>query len=110
MALRPSDDQRRPGVVHLTACCRPLWDPASGRFDPVELRAAIVARGWTVSEFAATAQVSRACMYNALRGQAVSDRTVVRVSRLLDTRTSLGVLSRAESSGQGTCAERPLSP
>jgi hypothetical protein len=78
-----------------------MWSAASGQFDGVQLRAAIVVRGWTVGEFAATAQVSRACIYNALRGQAVSDRTVVRITTLLDTRTPVGVLGGAECSGHG---------
>ncbi len=57
-----------------------LWSAASGRFQPVRLRAAIVARGWTVAEFSAASGVSRACLYNVLRHQAASDRTVVRIT------------------------------
>jgi hypothetical protein len=70
-----------------------FWDPASGRFDPVRLRAAIVSRGWTVGEFAATARVSRACLYNALRAWATSDRTAIRIATTLATREPLAVLS-----------------
>jgi transcriptional regulator of acetoin/glycerol metabolism len=69
-----------------------LWSAASGRFQVVRLRAAIVARGWTVSEFAAVAGISRACMYNALRHQSVSDRTAVRVTRALASREPLHVV------------------
>jgi len=69
-----------------------LWGAASGRFQPVRLRAAIVARGWTVREFAALAGVSPACLYNALQRRAVSDRTVVRIVTTLDTRAPNGLI------------------
>ena len=64
-----------------------LWNAASGQFNGVALRAAIVARGWTVREFAAAAQVSKGCVHNALGGRAVSDRTVLRIVALLETRS-----------------------
>ncbi len=63
-----------------------LWSAASGRFHPVRLRAAIVARGWTVGEFSAASGVSRACLYNVLRHQAASDRTAVRITQTLAAR------------------------
>lgn len=72
---------------------RPLWDAASGRFNPVALRAAIVSRGWTVRDFATTAGISRACLYNVLRRHAASDRTVVRVAATLVTRDPLPTLT-----------------
>lgn len=79
------------GVVQM----RPtFWDPASGRFDPVRLRAAIVSRGWTVREFAATARISRACLYNALRAWSTSDRTAIRIATTLATREPLAALAR----------------
>ena len=81
------DDRHPIDAVSASLSRQPLWEPASGRFDPVRLRAAIVTRGWTVGEFAAAARVSRACLYNALRGLAVSDRTVVRVVSTLEART-----------------------
>ena len=71
----------------------PLRDPASGRFNPVALRAAIVCRGWTVRDFASTAGISRACLYNVLRRQAASDRTVVRVAATLASREPLHLLT-----------------
>lgn len=76
----------------LEAAHRPLWDAASGRFNPVALRAAIVCRGWTVRDFAASAGVSRACLYNVLRHHAASDRTVVRVAATLASREPLHLL------------------
>jgi hypothetical protein len=77
------------GVVQLRPA---FWDPASGRFDPVRLRAAIVSRGWTVGEFAGTARISRACLYNALRAWATSDRTAIKIATTLATREPLAVL------------------
>jgi len=68
-----------------------LWSAASGRFYPVRLRAAIVARGWTVGEFSAASGVSRACLYNVLRRQAASDRTVIRITQTLAAREPVDV-------------------
>lgn len=64
----------------------PMWNPASGIFDPAQLRAAIVARGWTLRDFIAGAGVSRGCMYSALRGHGVTDRTAIRIFRTLSQR------------------------
>ena len=69
-----------------------LWNAASGQFNGVALRAAIVARGWTVREFATAAQVSKGCVYNALGGRAVSDRTVLRIAAVLETRSPSALL------------------
>jgi predicted transcriptional regulator len=55
----------------------------------VALRTAIVGRGWTVRDFAATAGISRACIYNVLHRHAASDRTVVRIAATLATRDVL---------------------
>lgn len=80
---------------HIVSCPhdRPgLWNPASGRFDTVRLRAAIVSRGWTVAEFAATAGVSRACLYNVLRAWSASDRTAIRIAATLATREPISLL------------------
>lgn len=68
-----------------------LWSAASGRFHPVRLRAAIVARGWMVGEFSASSGVSRACLYNVLRHQAASDRTVVRITQTLAAREPVNI-------------------
>ncbi len=73
---------------------QPLWDAASGRFNPVALRTAIVCRGWTVRDFAADADISRACLYNLLRHHAASDRTAVRVAATLASREPLHLLTQ----------------
>lgn len=65
---------------------RPFWDARSGVFDGGQLREAIVLRGWTVAEFAQTGTISLACLYNALAGKGVSDRTAIRIFRVLAQR------------------------
>lgn len=69
-----------------------LWNAASGQFDGVRLRAAIVARGWTIGEFVDASGVSRACLYNALRGYAVSDRTAIAIAKVLAARQPSPIL------------------
>ncbi len=64
----------------------PLWNPKTGIFDPAQLRLAIVMRGWTVGEFAKAAAVSRGCLYSALLGSGVTDRTAIRIFQTLATR------------------------
>lgn len=65
---------------------RPFWSPQSGIFDTGKLRMAIILRGWTVVEFAKAAGVSPACLYNALNGCGVIDRTAIRIFRGLEQR------------------------
>jgi hypothetical protein len=89
------DDEERGGAFSLLQLRPALWDPASGRFNAVRLRAAIVSRGWTVGEFAAAAGVSRACLYNALRAWSASDRTAISIATTLATREPLAVLATA---------------
>jgi hypothetical protein len=57
----------------------PFWNAKSGVFDPAQLRLAIVLRRWTVTEFARASRVSPACLYNALKGCGVTDRTAIRI-------------------------------
>lgn len=64
----------------------PFWNPRTGIFDSAQLRMAIVMRGWTVVEFAKVAQVSRGCLYNALMGSGVTDRTAIRIFQTLAKR------------------------
>lgn len=61
-----------------------LWDPASGRFDPMRLRRAIVIRGVTVDDFALTADCSRTSVYKALSGAGVRDRTTLAIVAALE--------------------------
>jgi hypothetical protein len=68
---------------------KPLWNPRTGIFDAGRLRAAIVARGWTVPEFVDVAGVSRGCLYGVLLGHGVTDRTAIRILRGLSQRAPL---------------------
>ncbi len=92
--VHPREDDGHSGRITTAGQAdRGLWDPASGRFDLVRLRAAIVSRGWTVADFAATAGMSRACLYNVLRTRAASDRTAIRIATTLATREPLSLLA-----------------
>ena len=66
-----------------------FWNPQTGMFDPVQLRQAIVLRGWTVREFGEVAQVSRGCLYSALLGCGVTDRTAIRIFQAMAQRQPL---------------------
>jgi hypothetical protein len=59
----------------------PLWDPRTGRFDPVRLRSALVHREWTAETFAADTGCGRSSVYKALQGQGVRDRTAIAIGR-----------------------------
>ncbi len=64
----------------------PFWNPRTGIFDPAQLRMAIVMRGWTAAEFAKAAKVSHGCLYSALLGSGVTDRTAIRIFQTLASR------------------------
>ncbi len=51
---------------------------------PERLRAACVARGWSLSELAARARVSRPTLRSALRGRPVRPRTAWKLARALN--------------------------
>lgn len=68
------------------AMVAPLWDPQTRAFDGPRLRRAIVARGWTVAEFARIAHIHVASAYNAVAGKRVRDETAIRVFESLDKR------------------------
>lgn len=70
-----------------------FWNPQSGIFDARKLRMAIILRGWTVVEFARAAGMSPACMYNALSGNGVNDRTAIRIFRGLSQREPMSIPS-----------------
>jgi hypothetical protein len=69
----------------------PFWNPKTGIFDPAQLRLAIVMRGWTVVEFAKVSKVSRGCLYSALLGSGVTDRTAIRIVQTLATREPISL-------------------
>ena len=59
----------------------PIWDAASGRFDKVQLRRALVRRGMSIEEFAQSVECSRSSVYKALTGDGLSDRTAIAILR-----------------------------
>ena len=63
-----------------------LWDPGTGRFDPVRLRLALVLREWTAEAFAVDTGCGRSSVYKALQGQGVRDRTAIAIFRGLAQR------------------------
>jgi hypothetical protein len=63
-----------------------LWSPHSGAFNGPRLRRALVARGWTAQEFAASAGITSASIYSALRSHRVRDRTAIKIFRALARR------------------------
>ena len=68
-----------------------LWNPEVRRFDGPRLRLAIIARGWTVREFARAAKVDVASVNNAIRGNRLRDSTVIRMFEALQKREPMSV-------------------
>jgi hypothetical protein len=56
-------------------------DPASGRFDPVQLRRALVRRGLSAEEFAQEVACGRSSVFKALTGHGLRDRTAIAILR-----------------------------
>ena len=63
-----------------------LWHAEDGHFDPGRLHRAIVARGWTVPEFAQAARMHLGTLYRALSGKPTNDTTAIRIFQTLDRR------------------------
>jgi len=63
-----------------------IWYPEDGHFDPGLLRRAIVARGWTVPEFAQAGRIHLGTMYRVLAGRPANDGTAIRIFQTLDRR------------------------
>ncbi|GEM_PF-5283433 len=68
-----------------------LWNPYVRRFDGPSLRLAIVARGWTVKEFARAAAVDVGSVNNAIAGKRLRDATVIRMFEALQKREPMPV-------------------
>jgi hypothetical protein len=64
----------------------PLWDPRTGRFDPIGLHSALVRREWTAKSFAVDTGCGRSSVYKALGGQGVRDSTAIAILRGLAQR------------------------
>ena len=57
-----------------TSLQRPLYDPATGRFNVPRLQSEIFVRGWTVEEFVVGLECGRTSVYKVLAGKAVRNR------------------------------------
>ena len=68
-----------------------LWDANVHGFRGAVLQRAILARGWTVSDFARAARVHPASVYNALNGSRVRDSTAIRIFETLEKRQPMSV-------------------
>jgi hypothetical protein len=71
-----------------------LWDPITGAFVGVRLHRAIVARGWTLPEFALVTRLHLGSVYNAVKGKAVRDATAIRIFEALEKRRPMMVAVR----------------
>src|ERR1039457_264529 len=77
-----------------------LWDAATGTFHGALLRRAIVARGWTVRDFAGQARLNICSVYNAMHGKPVRDGTTIRIFEALEKRAPMLVVLDREGSGR----------
>ncbi len=69
-----------------------LWDSAQGAFYGSSLHRSIVARGWTVQDFARASRLNPASVYNAMRGRRVRDTTAIRIFETLERRPPMSVV------------------
>ena len=95
-------DDRRATVKHNSRPTTPvaspgLWDAATGAFHGALLHRAMVARGWTVRDFAGQARLNICSVYNAIHGRPVRDGTAIRIFETLEKRAPMTVvLDRVE--------------
>ena len=76
-----------PPTAEPVVVAAPLWSAEIRGFDGDRLHLAILSRGWTVDEFARTARLHPASVYNALRSRRIRDATALRIFETLDRRT-----------------------
>jgi predicted transcriptional regulator len=77
-----------------TARCPDRMSTGTDRFSGIRrtaastgrLRRAIVARGWTVTEFAQVARIYPGTLYRALTGRPTNDATAIRIFQTLEKR------------------------
>lgn len=68
-----------------------LWDPVRRAFHGPRLHQAILARGWTMDEFARATKLHAGSVYNAVRGHRVRDVTAIRIFEALEKRSPMTV-------------------
>jgi len=97
-SVRRRSGYRPPGLG--IACSRPvwqmgdpgLWDAAQGAFYGSSLHQSIVARGWTIKDFARASQLDPGSIYGAIRGRRVRDATAIRIFETLERRRPMTVV------------------
>jgi predicted transcriptional regulator len=82
---RPQTDTSEEGSV------RGLWDATAGAFVGANLRRSILARGWTVPDFARASRIDPGSVYAAIHGRRVRDTTAIRIFETLERRSPMTV-------------------
>ncbi len=95
MQLTPDDHRGAPTATSRPPATAPpssLWDAATGAFQGALLHRAMVARGWTVKDFAIQARLNICSVYNAMHGKPVRDGTAIRIFETLEKRAPMIVV------------------
>jgi len=71
---------------------RRLWDATSGTFVGANLRRSILARGWTIPDFARSSRIDPGSVYAAIHGRRVRDATAIRIFETLERRSPMTVV------------------
>jgi predicted transcriptional regulator len=69
-----------------------IWNPARKAFEGPMLHRALIARGYTVDEFARESGVKSWSLYNALKGRHVRDATAIKIFKALEKRNPMTVV------------------
>jgi predicted transcriptional regulator len=71
---------------------RGLWDAAQGAFYGSILHQSIVARGWTIKDFARASRLDPGSVYHAIHGGRVRDATAIRIFQTLERRPPMTIV------------------
>jgi predicted transcriptional regulator len=83
---------RSPTDTNEEGSVRGLWDATAGAFVGANLRRSIVARGWTVPDFARASRLDPGSVYGAIQGRRVRDATAIRIFETLERRSPMTVV------------------
>jgi hypothetical protein len=89
--LRASNETRAPHPPVAVVPSTGLWRPETHNFDGPRLLRAIVARGWTIADFADAAHLHAATVYNAVQGRRVRDATAIAIFETLEKRQPMQI-------------------
>lgn len=70
---------------------RPLYDPRTGRFDPVRLRLALVLRRLSTADLVTRSGISSGAVKNARRGDPVKERTASAILAVIDATPAMDI-------------------